>query len=99
GLRVSGYPVIGVVPRQLADQSMELLWHTQVPILSTPVSQGADTSPQPLGRGLPLDDPTTRLRFAPIVGKAQKVEGFRFLQQLAIGSLTSGPSERDQSCL
>src|SRR6266550_3342072 len=70
-----------------------------MPIFPAPLPEGADTSPQPLGRSLPLDDPFSSLSFSPVVGKAQKVERLRFVQWLVIGTPTAGLSERYQPCL
>ena len=71
--------VIGVVASNFPAQLPVLLHNRCMPIATTPLVDSFQSSAQALPGRLVLDDPFPPTRLAPVVGKAQKIEGPRSL--------------------
>jgi len=70
--------VVGKVAPKFLAQLLVLLRNRSVPITTTPLGDAFESPIQALMGGLALDDPFPSTRLAPVVGKAQKIEGARF---------------------
>jgi hypothetical protein len=70
--------VVGKVAPKFLAQLLVLLRNRSVPITTTPLGDALESPIQTLMGGLALDNPFPSTRLAPVVGKAQKIEGARF---------------------
>src|SRR5688572_10563014 len=69
--------IVGVVSSKFLAQLPVLRHHRFVPIATTPLVDPPQSPPQTLPSSLGLDNPFASTRLAPVVGKAQKIEGPR----------------------
>ena len=73
-LRVSGDPVVPVVPPQFAEKLRVLQGHGYVPVPLTPQVELPQESGAPIGGRLALHHPLTPTRFFPEVSETEEVE-------------------------
>ncbi len=69
--RISGDPVLGVVPVQFPHQRFELVKHPSMSVDAAPVPNRLERPPQSLGRSFAFDNPVAFPAPAPIMGEAQ----------------------------
>ena len=74
---VAGNAVIPKVSCEFPAQGFHLHPQRFVQVLPTPLANSFKTASQPLVRGAPSNHPPALPSLAPVVGKAQKVEGAR----------------------
>src|SRR5688500_8396384 len=71
--------VVGIVAPKFLAQLLVLLRNRSMPITTTPLGNPFESPFQALLGRLALDDPRPLPPLAPVMGKAQKVEGARFV--------------------
>src|SRR5215218_11049386 len=99
GLRVSGDPVVFIMPAQLALKLCVLPGNRGVPVASTPQVEPLQGSGEPVRSRLALHHPVAPARLLPVVSKAEEVETPRFLVLLPWLRFAAGRVEAHQASL